>query len=267
MNVSPFGKPEQGPNFYLFDPSVRYSMHITQDGGNTDDLRLDFRFMTEIRDGSSGYYTRADGLLQQANAQAPHDPETLIGLGTLALARHDFQSGRIWGQQAIIAAPTKSAGFGVVVDAELELGQYDEVIATAQHMVDLRPDDASCSRISYLRELHGDVAGAMEMMQLAVHAGAPGAEGTEWARVQLGNLHFGRGDLDRAEAAYQEALVRLPGYVHARGGLAQIARCVGDEPRAAELLRDALTVNPYFSLEYAAEARAALGALEEGATQ
>jgi len=32
MNVSPFGKPEQGPNFYLFDPSVRYSMHITQDG-------------------------------------------------------------------------------------------------------------------------------------------------------------------------------------------------------------------------------------------
>lgn len=55
MNVSPFGKPEQGPNFYLFDPSVRYSMHITQDGGNTEDLRLDFRFRTDIRGASSNY--------------------------------------------------------------------------------------------------------------------------------------------------------------------------------------------------------------------
>jgi len=55
MNVSPFGKPEQGPNFYLFDPSVRYSMHITQDGGNTEDLRLDFNFRTDIRGASSNY--------------------------------------------------------------------------------------------------------------------------------------------------------------------------------------------------------------------
>lgn len=55
MNVSPFGKPEQGPNFYLFDPSVRYSMHITQDGGNTEDVRLDFRFTTDIRGASSNY--------------------------------------------------------------------------------------------------------------------------------------------------------------------------------------------------------------------
>ena len=49
MNVWPFGLPEQGPNWYLFDPNVRYSMHITQDGGNTEDVRLDFRFRTEIR--------------------------------------------------------------------------------------------------------------------------------------------------------------------------------------------------------------------------
>jgi hypothetical protein len=42
MNVWPFGLPEQGPNWYLFDPNVRYSMHITQDGGNTEDMRLDF---------------------------------------------------------------------------------------------------------------------------------------------------------------------------------------------------------------------------------
>ncbi len=55
MNVMPFAKPEQGPNFYLFDPTVRYSMHITNDGDADEEARLDFRFRTEIRGMSSGY--------------------------------------------------------------------------------------------------------------------------------------------------------------------------------------------------------------------
>ncbi len=55
MNVYPFGKPEQGPNFYLFDPSVRYSMHITNDGDASEEARLDFQFRTEIRGMSSVY--------------------------------------------------------------------------------------------------------------------------------------------------------------------------------------------------------------------
>src|SRR5262245_55636809 len=37
------------------------------------------------------YYTRADGILNQALVQAPDDADTLIGLGALALARHQFQ--------------------------------------------------------------------------------------------------------------------------------------------------------------------------------
>src|SRR5205814_285737 len=34
------------------------------------------------------YYARADGILQQAMAEDPDDTDTLIGLGSLALARH-----------------------------------------------------------------------------------------------------------------------------------------------------------------------------------
>lgn len=55
MNVSPFGNPEQGPNFYLFDPAVRYSMHLTNDGQSVEAMRLDFRFRTDVLGMSSGY--------------------------------------------------------------------------------------------------------------------------------------------------------------------------------------------------------------------
>ena len=94
-------------------------------------------------------------------------------------------------------------------------------------MVDLRPDLASYSRVSYLRELHGDLPGAIEAMELAVEAGGPSVENTEYVRVQLGHLHLARGDLAAAEAAFHAALDRLPDYVHATAGLARVRSARG----------------------------------------
>lgn len=68
MNVWPLSLPEGGPNWYRFDESVRYSMHVTQDGGNTEDLRLDFRFRTDTRNGNTF-------LLNTGQVTALDDPE------------------------------------------------------------------------------------------------------------------------------------------------------------------------------------------------
>ncbi len=127
-------------------------------------------------------------------------------LGELALARHAFATALALGERARDLNPHRAAAFGVIADAQIELGRYAEAAETLQAMVDLRPDLSSYSRIAYLRELHGDWDGALEAMQMAVDAGGPATENTLWTRVQLGHLHFNRGRLDEAEAEYRRCL-------------------------------------------------------------
>src|SRR5204862_7099699 len=102
-------------------------------------------------------------------------------------------------------APLPGCG-GVIVDAEVELGRYDEAAESAQQMVDRRPSLASFSRISYLRELHGDTTGALTAMTQAAAAGSGSAADTAYVRTLIGDLHLNAGRLDDAEAQYRRTL-------------------------------------------------------------
>lgn len=180
-------------------------------------------------------YAKASALLDRADDLAPRDADVAIASGSLALARHDFAAALRWGLVAQAAAPDRPATYGVLTDAYVELGRYDDAVAAAQRMVDLRPDIASYSRVSYLRELHGDLDGAIDAMRRAVDAGAPRTEGTAWCEVQLGNLYLAKDDLGSAERAYENALQRVDGYVFALAGQAKVLAARGDLAGAAAL--------------------------------
>lgn len=180
-------------------------------------------------------YAKASALLDRAGELAPRDPDVAIASGSLALSRHDFAAALRWGLVAQTAAPARPATYGVLTDAYVELGRYDDAVSAAQQMEDLRPDIASYSRISYLRELHGDLDGAIDAMRRAVDAGAPRTEGTAWCEVQLGNLYLANGDLESADRAYQNALQRVDGYVFALAGQAKVLTARGDLAGAAAL--------------------------------
>ncbi|RPI90317.1 MAG: hypothetical protein EHM40_18685 [Chloroflexi bacterium] len=111
-------------------------------------------------------------------------------------------------------------------------------------MVDLRPDISSYSRISYIRELHGDMDGALELMQRAADSGTPNAENTAWVRTQLAALYFNTGDLAQAELEYQRTLLDRPNYVYALAGLGRVRAAQGDMDEAIKLLNQAATVMP-----------------------
>lgn len=196
---------------------------------------LGLAYLQRVREtGDAAYYGLAEQAFAEALAREPQQLNALIGQGALALAQHRFQQALEWGEQARAVNPFRAEVLGIMTDALVELGRYDEAVETAQAMVDLRPDLASYSRVAYLRELHGDMAGAIAAMQAAVDAGQPGAEGTSWAEVELGHLFFNSGDLERAEESYRQALRLRPEYPYALGGLARVQAARGHYEAAIE---------------------------------
>lgn len=194
--------------------------------------------------GNPAFYGKAEEVLARSLKLEPENGDALNGMGQLALARHQFREALDWGERAVRVNPYRAANHGVAGDALVELGRYDEAVVAVQKMVDTRPDLASYARVSYLRELHGDIPGAIEAMQRAVAAGGPAAENTAYVRVQLGNLYFNSNRPDEAERHYQFALQRVADYGPARAGLAQVRAAHSDDAAAIELLTRAVEAMP-----------------------
>jgi len=198
-------------------------------------------YLQKVREtGDPTYYGKAEAAFDAAFKLDSQNVNTLVGKGTLALARHQFAAGLELGQQAHDLDPSRVLVYGVVGDAQTELGQYDAALDTVQTMVDKRPDLSSYSRASYQRELHGDSEGAIGLMQQAVQSGGPNAENVQWVRVQLGNLYFNKNDLVAAEREYQHALVALPNYAYAQAGLAHVRAAQGRSDEAIALYTEAI---------------------------
>jgi tetratricopeptide (TPR) repeat protein len=194
--------------------------------------------------GDPTYYQKTEEALDKALASQPDDYVSVSASGALALARHQFHAALELGEKARQINPDRPYAYGVIADAQIELGQYSDAVETLQAMVDLRPDMSSYSRISYIRELHGDIAGSMDMMQRAVDSGTSNLESTAWVRTQLGNLYFNTGDLDQAEAEYQRTLQDKPNYVYAMAGLGRVQAARGNPDEAIKLLEKAVAIMP-----------------------
>ena len=184
--------------------------------------------------GDPGYLTRAEGILERALERSPRDPGALTTMGALAASRHDFSTALEYGRRARELAPDLVRPYGVVVDALVELGRYRAAGAELQRMVDLKPDLSSYARVSYFRELHGDLDGAVEAMRLAAGSGGGAPEHTAYVQTLLGNLELARDNRAAARRAYGMALDRVPGYVPAQAGRARLAAADG---RLGEAIR------------------------------
>lgn len=194
--------------------------------------------------GDGAHVARAEAAFQRVLEADAGDVEAMLGLAQVHLVRHQFVRALAWADRAVERRPGLASGQGIRVDALVELGRYDEAVEAAQTMVDLRPDQASLTRISYLRELHGDLAGAADAMQRAASAGSGVIEHTAWCHVYLGHLLRRQGRLDEAASQYRLALAMKPAYGHAEAGLGHVALALGQADDAVARFERAVEVLP-----------------------
>jgi tetratricopeptide (TPR) repeat protein len=187
--------------------------------------------------GDPSFYLRAERSFDAALRRDARSMSALLGAGTLAGLRHDFREQLRRGLEAQRLMPELVGPYPVIADAQIELGRYRAAERTLQRFLDLKPNLASYSRVSYFRELNGDLDGAVEAMRLAVSAGAGVPENIAYVQTLLGDLELQRGRRAAARAAYRGALARLPRYAPAEAGLARVELAAGDLDSAASRLR------------------------------
>lgn len=249
----------------------------TDPKNNEAKLVLAQLFIKEARvTGEHGhYYPAALKMVDQVLSDTTVDKNTkflaLMHKAGVQLSLHEFADALVTGEKAIALNPRNAQIHGVLVDCYVELGDYKKAIEVADRMVAMKPDLRSYSRISYLREIHGDIPGAIDALTLAVEAGYPGYEETAWAMQTLGELYLRYDQTENAKKVFEGILAMRPDYPFAVGSLAEISMLNGDMAEAEKILNDAITIIPevgfYVSLAHIYKEQNRLAELEKIKTE
>jgi tetratricopeptide (TPR) repeat protein len=170
------------------------------------------------------FYAEAEEALKKSFAIAPDNFDGKRVEVWLLLGKHEFAEAREEAMKLNKRMPDDVMVYGFLTDADVELGNYNEAERSAQLMLDLRPgNSAGVTRAAYLRELFGDVDGALELMDMALSSTTPSeVEDAAWILTQMAHLQLSVGKLADAEQTLQQALTLFPGYHYALGNLAKV---------------------------------------------
>jgi tetratricopeptide (TPR) repeat protein len=208
------------------------------------------------------FYTKAEDTLRKSFALKADNFEGLKVQAWLELGRHEFAKARETAAKLNKISPDDVSVYGYLVDANVELGNYDEAVGAAQWMLDLRPGNtAGLVRAAYLRELHGNLSGALELMQMAYDSESLSeTEDRAWLLTQMAHLEMLGGDVTKAEEFASSALGTFPGYHYALAAMAQIRTAQYRYDDAVKLLAERYQAAPHAENLYAlAEAQELAG--------
>jgi tetratricopeptide (TPR) repeat protein len=238
--------PPQSPTRALDDFVTKTTAHLTRVPGDWQSwaqLAMAQIQLARITYDPSHYPLAQTALDESLKVRPKDNAAAQTGLGALAAARHDFRAALTYARRAVAADSYSADAYGVLTDANVELGQYPAATEAVQHMLDLRPDVGSYSRASYLFELRGDLPRATELMQKARGVASDPADIT-FTLMHLGELAFGAGNLPTAAARYAEGLDRQPGQAALLADRAKVEAARGDLTTAVTDLRAATATLP-----------------------
>ena len=209
--------------------------------------------------GDIAYYDLAEQTLKQGLALAPQDfraADPLVHMAAVCMGEHRFSDALAYAQKAVGTGSGNLAAFAIEGDAYTDMGDYEEA-ATAYNIVQslgravlspLALAYMSDSRMAYLRYLHGDSAGAIQLMKSAIGAALQTnvpRENLAWLYFELGERYFQAGDLRNADLSYQSGITADPNHYRSLAGLAKVRAAQGKLEESIELYRRSIAIIPF----------------------
>jgi tetratricopeptide (TPR) repeat protein len=170
------------------------------------------------------YYDRAAEAAAKALELEPGNWDARKAQVWVLLGRHEFARAHEEALKLNTLMKDDVMVYGFLADANAELGNYQQAEEAVQWMLDMRPAHLSgLTRAAYLREVFGDVDGAIEAYATAASRLSPvETEDRAWILSQIGHLLLSIGKESEAATALQQALDAFPGYHYAVGTLAKV---------------------------------------------
>jgi tetratricopeptide (TPR) repeat protein len=171
-----------------------------------------------------GIYAQAEVVVKKSLELAPNNFDTEKIQASILLAEHDYPAALEIARALNKRVPDDVMVYGLLTDANVELGNYKDAEDSAQWMLNLRPGNLpALNRAAHLRELFGDPEGALDLFDLAYQSTPPTDIGERASILtQMGYLRLSSGNTEAAENFFYQALQSFPNYPSALGNLAQV---------------------------------------------
>jgi tetratricopeptide (TPR) repeat protein len=162
--------------------------------------QLGWAFVAKARESfDPGFYKLAEQCARSMEKRDPQSQEAMLLRGHVLQNLHRFKESEALARR-LVQQRGLSFDYGLLGDALMEQGKLNDAVEAYQRMMDLKPDLHAYARAAHMRWLKGDLAGAIEAMQLAVDSATPlDPESAAWVNTRLALYQFQAGRFDQAE--------------------------------------------------------------------
>jgi tetratricopeptide (TPR) repeat protein len=214
--------------------------------------RLAAGLLQRVRETNDMAYLSSAERAARASLRAVPAEVNFGGLSALAqveFASHRFSQARDHARRLTQLNSNKSEFHGLLGDALLELGHYEDASRSYTRMWSLdREGIGTHTRLARTAWLHGHVDETRQRLfkalALALNLSAPPRETVAWLRWQLGETAFSIGDYPSAEHFYRDALITFPDDSRALAALGRVRAARGDAKDAIEQYQRAIKIIP-----------------------
>jgi tetratricopeptide (TPR) repeat protein len=223
--------------------------------------QLGWAFVTKARESfDPGFYKLAEQCARSIEKRNPQSQEAMLLRAHVLQNLHRFKESETLARR-LVQQRGLSFDYGLLGDALMEQGKLSDAVEAYQRMMNLKPDLRAYARAAHLRWLKGDLAGAIEAMQLAASAASPSdAESAAWVHTRLAFYEFQAGHVDEAEQRCALALSLQTNYAPTLLLKGKMLLAQNRFTEAVDALENAAKLNPLPEYQWTlAEALRAVG--------